>query len=91
MVQRLGCLTLLQWMNANVIGDSVIYCKNMYDAAYGADVFALMTEWHQFRIPSWNIIRKVVTGNVIVDGRNTYDRKEVESQGFVYSRIGEKF
>ena len=72
------------------IGDTVTYCKNMYDAADGADVFALMTEWRQFRMPSWNVIQKVMTGNVIVDGRNIYDRQELEEQGFVYTRIGEK-
>ena len=72
------------------IGDSVTYCKNMYDAADGADVFALVTEWRQFRMPSWNVIQKVMNGNVIVDGRNIYDRQELESQGFKYSRIGEK-
>ena len=72
------------------IGDSVTYCKNMYDAADGADVFALMTEWRQFRMPSWNVIKKVMNGNVIVDGRNIYDRTELEEQGFVYTRIGER-
>ena len=72
------------------IGDVVTYCKNMYDAADGADVFALMTEWHQFRMPSWNVIKKVMTGNVVVDGRNIYDRQELEENGFVYTRIGEK-
>ena len=71
------------------IGDSVTYCKNMYDAADGAAVFALMTEWRQFRMPSWNVIKKVMTGNVIVDGRNIFDRQELEEQGFVYTRIGE--
>ena len=71
------------------IGDVVTYCKNMYDAADGADVFALMTEWRQFRMPSWNVIKKVMTGNVVVDGRNIYDRAELEEQGFVYTRIGE--
>ena len=72
------------------IGDSVTYCKNMYDAADGADVFALMTEWRQFRMPSWNVISKVMTGKVVIDGRNIYDRQEIEEQGFIYSRIGEK-
>ena len=72
------------------IGDSVTYCKNIYDAADGADVYALMTEWRQFRMPSWNVIQKVMTGNVVVDGRNIYDRAELESYGFVYSRIGEQ-
>ncbi len=72
------------------IGDVVTYCKNMYDAADGADVFALLTEWRQFRMPSWNVIQKVMNGNVIVDGRNIYDRIELEEMGFVYTRIGEK-
>ncbi len=72
------------------IGDAVIYTQDMYDAADGADVFALMTEWRQFRMPSWNVIKKVMTGNIVVDGRNIYDREELEEQGFVYTRIGEK-
>ena len=72
------------------IGDVVTYCKNMYDVADGADVFALMTEWRQFRMPSWNVIQKVMNGNIIVDGRNIYDRQELEEMGFVYTRIGEK-
>ena len=62
----------------------------MYDAADGADVFALMTEWRQIRMPSWNVIKKVMTGNVVIDGRNIYDRQELEELGFVYTRIGEK-
>ena len=72
------------------IGDVISYCRNIYDAADGADVFALMTEWHQFRMPSWNVIKKIMAGNVVVDGRNIYDRQELEEQGFLYSRIGEK-
>ena len=72
------------------IGDAVTYCKNIYDAADGADVFALMTEWRQFRMPAWNVIKKVMRGSAIVDGRNIYDRQELEEQGFSYTRIGER-
>ena len=72
------------------IGDTVTYCKDMYDACDGADVLALMTEWRQFRMPSWNVILKVMTGNIVVDGRNIYDRHELEDLGFIYTRIGEK-
>lgn len=39
---------------------------------------------------SWNVIKKVMKGNIVVDGRNIYDRHELEEQGFIYSRIGEK-
>jgi len=72
------------------IGDVVTYCSNLYDAADGADVLALMTEWRQFRLPSWNVIQKVMNGRIIVDGRNIYDRAELEEYGFTYTRIGER-
>lgn len=72
------------------IGDVVTYCENIYDAADGADACALMTEWRQFRMPTWNVIKKCMKGNVIVDGRNIYNRQELEELGFVYTRIGEK-
>jgi len=68
----------------------VTYCSDLYDAADGADALALMTEWRQFRMPSWNVIQKVMKGNVVVDGRNIYNREELESLGFVYTRIGEQ-
>ena len=55
-----------------------------------ADVSALMTEWFQFHMPSWNVIKKVMTGNVKVDGRNIYDLQELGKHGFVYTRIGKK-
>ena len=38
----------------------------------------------------WNVIKKVMVGNVVIDGRNIYDRQELEKLGFVYTRIGEK-
>lgn len=72
------------------IGDTVTYCKDLYDAVDGADAMALLTEWRQFRMPSWSVVQKVMTGNVIVDGRNIYSREELESLGFAYTRIGER-
>lgn len=72
------------------VGDAVTYCTNLYDACDGADALLLITEWRQFRSPSWNVIKKVMKGNVIVDGRNIYNREELEDLGFVYTTIGEK-
>lgn len=72
------------------IGDKVSYRENLYECVDGADAIALMTEWRQFRLPSWNVVKKVMRGNVIVDGRNIYNRKELEELGFIYTRIGEK-
>lgn len=72
------------------IGGKVTYCRDLYDAADGADILALLTEWRQFRMPAWNVIRKAMRGNIVVDGRNIYNRAELEEQGFVYTRIGER-
>lgn len=72
------------------IGDRIIYCKDKYDAAKGADAVALLTEWKQFRLPDWEHVRKQMKGNVVVDGRNIYDCNELTEYGYVYSRIGQK-
>ena len=70
------------------IGDNVIYCKDMYDATVDADTLMLVTEWKEFRMPSWNVLKKVMRGYVVVDGRNIYDRKELKENGFNYYKIG---
>ena len=70
------------------IGDKVIYCKDMYDATVDADTLMLVTEWEEFRMPSWNVLKKVMRGYVVVDGRNIYDRKELKENGFNYYKIG---
>ena len=70
------------------IGDKVTYCKDMYDAVIDADAIALVTEWKEFRVPSWTVIKKVMKSPVIVDGRNIYDKEDVLSEGFHYTAIG---
>lgn len=72
------------------IGDKITYCKDMYEAVIDADALALLTEWKQFRMPSWSIIRKAMRNHVVVDGRNIYDPQELQDNGFTYSRIGLK-
>lgn len=70
------------------MGDSVRYARDMYDAVVDADALALLTEWKQFRLPSWNVVRKAMRGNIIVDGRNIYDESELREEQFVYHCIG---
>ena len=59
------------------IGDSVYYACDMYDAVLDADALMLVTEWKEFRLPSWAVIRKTI-----------HNKKEMEELGFVYSCIG---
>lgn len=70
------------------LGDRVVYAKDKYDAVVDADALAMLTEWKEFRLPSWNVIRKAMKGNVIVDGRNIYDPSELAELGFEYHCIG---
>ena len=72
------------------IGDVVTYCKDMYEAVIDADAIALLTEWKQFRIPSWAIIHKAMRNHIVVDGRNIYNGEELKELGFTYSRIGQR-
>lgn len=72
------------------IGDTVTYCKDMYEAVIDADAVALLTEWKQFRMPSWAIIHKAMNNYIVVDGRNIYDSEDLQELGFIYSRIGQK-
>ncbi|MFI3302528.1 MAG: UDP-glucose/GDP-mannose dehydrogenase family protein [Rikenellaceae bacterium] len=71
-----------------IIGDMVEYASDMYDAVLDADALLLVTEWKQFRLPSWGVLQKSMTKSVIFDGRNIYDTEEVIKNGFEYYCIG---
>lgn len=70
------------------VGDRVLYAADMYDAVLDADALLLLTEWKQFRLPSWGVIKKSMRTHVVIDGRNIYDKKELNEQGFEYQCIG---
>lgn len=70
------------------LGDKVTYCLDKYDAAVDADALILVTEWKEFRISSWDVLRKNMRNCVIFDGRNIFDRNEIRDAGFVYYGIG---
>jgi UDPglucose 6-dehydrogenase len=70
------------------IGEGIYYAKDMYDAALDADALMLLTEWKEFRMPSWAVIKKTMQQTVILDGRNIYEKQEMEDLGFVYYCIG---
>ncbi len=72
------------------IGDTIYYACDMYDAVLDADALMLVTEWKEFRLPSWAVIKKTMARQLILDGRNIYEKAEMEALGFVYSCIGKK-
>ena len=70
------------------IGDKVIYATDMYDAVLDADALLLVTEWKEFRMPSWGVLKKTMKQLVVMDGRNIYDQNELQELGFEYTCIG---
>ncbi len=70
------------------IGDVVEYATDMYDAVLDADALLLLTEWKQFRLPSWGVIVKSMKRALVVDGRNIYDAADLNSMGLEYYCIG---
>lgn len=70
------------------IGNSVEYASDMYDAVLNADALLLLTEWKQFRMPSWGVIKRSMSRPFIIDGRNIYDSQELKNLGFEYNCIG---
>ena len=71
-----------------ILGDKIVYANDIYDAVNEADALFLVTEWKEFRMPTWTIIQKVMNKALVFDGRNIYDPKEMEKQGFQYYGIG---
>ena len=71
------------------VGDQVVYAKDMYEAVIDADALLLLTEWKQFRLPSWAVLKKVMRLPFVLDGRNIYDKKELDELGFSYECIGQ--
>ncbi len=68
--------------------ETVMFCSDMYEACLDADALVIVTDWKQFRVPSWAVLRKTMRGRLIVDGRNLYEPAEAADEGFTYKRIG---
>lgn len=71
-----------------MLGDSIEYAGNMYEAVQDADALLLLTEWKQFQRPSWQRVRSAMRGSVVFDGRNIYDPARMRDEGFEYYGMG---
>jgi len=66
----------------------ICFANDIYDAVLDADALLLVTEWKEFRMPGWGVVKKTMKGSLILDGRNIYDKTEMKELGFVYDSIG---
>ncbi|MDR1119957.1 MAG: UDP-glucose/GDP-mannose dehydrogenase family protein [Dysgonamonadaceae bacterium] len=71
-----------------VLGNAITYAKDIYDAVIDSDAILLITEWKEFRLPSWTAMRKLMKSPVLLDGRNIYEKSDLEENGFTYYCIG---
>ncbi|MDR2840054.1 MAG: UDP-glucose/GDP-mannose dehydrogenase family protein [Paludibacter sp.] len=80
--------TKLSLSRMGINTDNIYYADDIYDAVADADALMLVTEWKQFRMPSWVAVNKCMKGKLIIDGRNIYDKNEMRQAGFDYLYIG---
>jgi UDPglucose 6-dehydrogenase len=69
-------------------GDSIQLAADQYETLIGADALAIVTEWSLFRTPSFQVMKELMKGKAIFDGRNLYDLDVIQEQGFYYESIG---
>ena len=70
------------------LGNIITYADNLYDSTTGADAIFHVTEWKEFRVPDWDKIKTLVNNPLVIDGRNVFDREELNKNGFQYLNIG---
>lgn len=70
------------------MGDIIQYAADMYDACTDADALILLTEWKQFRLPSWRVVARSMRGNLVIDGRNIYQSADLAEENLIYRGLG---
>ena len=70
------------------LGDKIDFAQGMYGALEDADALVICTEWGVFRNPNFQVMKELLKGDVIFDGRNLYDVEEIKAEGFHYESIG---
>jgi UDPglucose 6-dehydrogenase len=73
-----------------MLGNKIIYAKDEFEACIDVDALVIVTEWPEFRIPNFRVIKKLMKNNTIFDGRNIYEPEEMQELNFNYYSIGRK-
>jgi UDPglucose 6-dehydrogenase len=73
-----------------LLGDRIIYAKDMYSALDGADCLLIATEWPEFKNPNFKLMSDRLKNKAIFDGRNMYALETLEQNGFYYKSIGRR-
>ncbi len=91
-VEKISCFDkewVKQMKNIFIENKNVFFSyDDMYEVVEDADVLFLLTEWDEFRIADFEKIKEKMRGNIIIDGRNIWEKKELGKYGFIYEWIG---
>ena len=71
-----------------ILGDKITYVNEPYEALSESDAMLVVTEWAEFKVPDFNKISNLLKNKIIFDGRNLYDKKEMNELGYEYHCIG---
>jgi UDPglucose 6-dehydrogenase len=71
-----------------VLPGAVVYCRDALDAAQGADLLLILTEWNEFRAIDPVRLRETMRGDLVMDLRNLYEPAAMRAAGFRYQCIG---
>jgi UDPglucose 6-dehydrogenase len=71
-----------------LLGDTILWAQNAYEACENADALLIATEWNSFREPDWKALKQTLKNPIVFDGRNIYSPEAVREQGFTYYSIG---
>ena len=74
----------------NVLPKNTHYGKSATEILKDADALLIITEWGEFRTPNFVKIKSLMKSATIFDGRNLFEPKLVEANGFTYYSIGRK-
>ena len=73
-----------------ILGDSITFANDEYEACIDADALVVVTEWSEFRIPNFKVLEKLMKSKTVFDGRNIYEPEEMRELGYFYYSIGRK-
>src|SRR6266436_4550119 len=73
---------------AKAVLHDVTFVEDMNEAAEGCDALVIATEWSEFKKLDLQRVRKALSHPILFDGRNLFDRQEMEKLGFIYKSIG---
>ncbi|RYE94430.1 MAG: UDP-glucose/GDP-mannose dehydrogenase family protein [Myxococcales bacterium] len=63
-------------------------CDSEYDAAEGADLIAVLTEWRHLRNPDFARLRGLMRTPALFDARNIWTTFHLDREGFRYRGVG---